>query len=74
MKTWLRAITNWFKRRKQKREPIYGAVTSIDKASEYAAYFSKKLLEHQVNALQFYDPEFRAEIPKDPETLKRIFP
>ena len=38
----------------------------------YRAYFSKKLLEHQVNALDLYDPTFTARIPTNPETLKRI--
>ena len=36
-------------------QPIYGAVTSTDKASEYRIYFAKKLLEHQVDKLQLYD-------------------
>jgi N4-gp56 family major capsid protein len=45
-------------------QPVYGAVTSTDKASEYRIYFSKKLLEHQINTLQLYDPAYKASIPK----------
>ena len=44
-------------------QPIYGAVTSTDKASEYRIYFAKKLLEHQVDKLQLYDYCYPAEIP-----------
>lgn len=41
---------------------------------EYRVYFSKKLLEHQIDKLALYDPEYRVEIPQNPETFKRIFP
>jgi hypothetical protein len=41
---------------------------------QYRVYFSKKLLEHQIDKLELYHPEYRAEIPRNPETLKRIFP
>ena len=34
--------------------PVYGAVTTVDKTSEYRLYFAKKLLEHQINTLQLY--------------------
>ena len=45
-------------------QPVYGAVTSVDKASEYRIYFSKKLLEHQKYMLQLYEPAYKASIPK----------
>lgn len=45
-------------------QPIYGAVSTTDKASEYRIYFQKKLLEHQVNELQLYQFCFKATIPK----------
>jgi N4-gp56 family major capsid protein len=45
-------------------QPIYGAVTTTDKAAEYRIYFSKKLLEHQINQLQLYEPAYKASIPK----------
>ena len=44
--------------------PVYGAVTTTDKASEYRIYFSNKLLEHQINTLQLYEPAYKASIPK----------
>jgi N4-gp56 family major capsid protein len=44
--------------------PVYGAVTSVDKASEYRLYFSNKLLEHQIHTLQLYEPAYKASIPK----------
>jgi N4-gp56 family major capsid protein len=44
--------------------PVYGAVTTTDKASEYRIYFSKKLLEHQVNTLQLYDLAYQAPLPE----------
>jgi len=44
--------------------PVYGAVTSVDKASEYRIYFSNKLLEHQIHTLQLYEPAYKASIPK----------
>jgi N4-gp56 family major capsid protein len=44
--------------------PVYGAVTTTDKASEYRIYFSKKLLEHQINKLQLYEPAYKASIPQ----------
>src|SRR6267378_3509507 len=44
--------------------PVYGAVTTTDKASEYRIYFSKKLLEHQKNKLQLYEPAYKASIPQ----------
>ena len=40
----------------------------------YRAYYSDKLLRHQIDKLDLYHPEFRAEISKNPEALKRIFP
>lgn len=45
-----------------------------EQAEIYRAYFSRKLLEQQINALNLYQPEYRADIPRNPETLKRIFP
>jgi N4-gp56 family major capsid protein len=44
--------------------PVYGAVTTTDKASEYRIYFSNKLLEHQINTLQLYEPAYKANIPQ----------
>ena len=44
--------------------PVYGAVTTVDKASEYRIYFSNKLLEHQIHTLQLYEPAYKASIPK----------
>jgi N4-gp56 family major capsid protein len=44
--------------------PVYGAVTSTDKASEYRIYFAKQLLTHQINQLQLYDPAYKASIPQ----------
>jgi N4-gp56 family major capsid protein len=44
--------------------PVYNAVTTVDKASEYRIYFSNKLLEHQINTLQLYEPAYKASIPK----------
>jgi len=44
--------------------PVYGAVTTTDKASEYRIYFSNKLLEHQIHTLQLYEPAYKASIPK----------
>ena len=43
--------------------PVYGAVTTTDKASEYRLYFSKSLLEHQIDTLQLYDLAYQVEIP-----------
>lgn len=45
-------------------QPIYGAVTSTDKAAEYRIYFSKKMLEHQVDQLQLYQYAYKATIPE----------
>lgn len=45
-------------------QPIYGAVSTTDKAAEYRIYFSKKLLEHQINKLQLYQFAYKASIPK----------
>jgi N4-gp56 family major capsid protein len=45
-------------------QPIYGAVSTTDKASEYRVYFSKKLLEHQVDKLQLEQYAYQAEIPQ----------
>ena len=45
-------------------QPLYGAVTTTDKASEYRIYFSKKLLEHQIDKLQLYQFCYPAEIPQ----------
>jgi hypothetical protein len=67
MKTWLWSLRVWFRRWWRSKE-------DIEREERYRAYFSKKLLEHQINALQLYDPEFRAEIPRNPETLEKIFP
>jgi N4-gp56 family major capsid protein len=44
-------------------QPLYGAVTTTDKASEYRIYFSKKLLEHQIDKLQLYQFGYKATIP-----------
>jgi N4-gp56 family major capsid protein len=44
--------------------PVYGAVTTVDKAAEYRLYFSKTLLEHQINTLQLYPLGYKATIPK----------
>jgi len=43
--------------------PVYGAVTSVDKASEYRIYFSKSLLDHQIDTLQLYNLAYQVEIP-----------
>jgi N4-gp56 family major capsid protein len=43
--------------------PVYGAVTTTDKASEYRLYFSKSLLDHQIDTLQLYDLAYQVEIP-----------
>jgi N4-gp56 family major capsid protein len=45
-------------------QPIYGAVATTDKASEYRVYFSKKMLEHQVDKLQLEQYAYQAELPK----------
>jgi N4-gp56 family major capsid protein len=45
-------------------QPLYGAVTTTDKASEYRIYFAKKLLEHQVDKLQLAQYGYEATIPK----------
>src|SRR4029077_17102940 len=45
-------------------QPIYGAVSTTDKASEYRVYFQKKLLEHQIHELQLYQFCYPATIPK----------
>lgn len=45
-------------------QPLYGAVTTTDKASEYRIYFQKKLLEHQIHELQLYQFAYPATIPK----------
>jgi hypothetical protein len=39
----------------------------------YREYFSKKLLEHQLTTLQRYDPNYRPQIPKNPEVAEKIF-
>ena len=44
--------------------PVYGAVTTTDKAAEYRIYFQKKLLEHQIDTLQLYDLAYSATIPQ----------
>jgi N4-gp56 family major capsid protein len=44
--------------------PVYGAVTTVDKASEYRIYFSKSLLDHQIDTLQLYDLAYQVEIPQ----------
>jgi N4-gp56 family major capsid protein len=44
--------------------PVYGAVTTTDKASEYRIYFAKQLLEHQIDTLQLYEPAYKASIPQ----------
>jgi N4-gp56 family major capsid protein len=43
--------------------PVYGAATTTDKASEYRLYFSKSLLEHQIDVLQLYNLAYQVEIP-----------
>jgi N4-gp56 family major capsid protein len=45
-------------------QPVYGAVSTVDKASEYRIYFAKKLLEHQIDKLQLYEPAYKASIPQ----------
>ena len=35
--------------------PVYGVVTTADKAFEYRLYFSKSLLDHQIDSLQLFD-------------------
>ena len=45
-------------------QPLYGAVSTTDKASEYRIYFAKKLLEHQIDELQLADFAYKATIPK----------
>jgi N4-gp56 family major capsid protein len=44
--------------------PVYGAVTTVDKASEYRIYFSKNLLDHQIDTLQLYNLAYQVEIPQ----------
>ena len=44
--------------------PVYGAVTTSDKASEYRLYFSKSLLDHQIDTLQLYNLAYQVEIPQ----------
>jgi hypothetical protein len=39
----------------------------------YREYFNKMLLEHRNTALHLYDPDYKVQIPKNPETTKRIF-
>src|SRR5215510_7858204 len=54
--------------------PVYGAVTTTDKASEYRIYFAKKLLEHQINTLQLYDFAYHSPIqPGQGSKTIRIF-
>ena len=65
MKTWFWQLKVWFRR-------LWRSKEEIEREEQYRAYFSDKLLEHQTNLLDLYDSEFRAEIPKNPETLKRI--
>lgn len=45
-------------------QPVYGAVSTADKGSEYRIYFAKSLLAHQVEKLQLYTPAYKASIPK----------
>jgi N4-gp56 family major capsid protein len=45
-------------------QPVYGAVSTVDKAAEYRIYFAKKLLEHQIDTLQLYEPAYKASIPQ----------
>lgn len=45
-------------------QPLYGAVSTTDKAAEYRIYFSKKLLEHQVDKLQLWQFGYKATIPQ----------
>jgi N4-gp56 family major capsid protein len=45
-------------------QPLYGAVSTTDKASEYRIYFAKKLLEHQIDKLQLEQYGYQAEIPQ----------
>jgi hypothetical protein len=51
------------------RKPV-----ETEEARKYRIYFSEQLLKHQSDTLKLYDPDYVARIPKDPETLKRIFP
>jgi N4-gp56 family major capsid protein len=44
--------------------PVYGAVTTTDKASEYRIFFEKTLLEHQIHTLQLWEPAYKANIPQ----------
>jgi N4-gp56 family major capsid protein len=44
--------------------PVYGAVTTVDKASEYRIFFEKTLLEHQVHTLQLFKPAYKGNIAK----------
>lgn len=55
-------------------QPLYGSVTSVDKNGEYRLYFSKKLLEHQVDKLQLYQFAYKADIPQGSGSRKiRMF-
>jgi hypothetical protein len=67
MKTWLWSWRVWFRK-------LWRSKEDIEREEKYRAYFSGRLLRHQVDTLKLYDPAFRAEIPTNPETLKRIFP
>lgn len=62
---WLR-FTLLFRPKERRRLKEQGEI--------YRAYFSKRLLDYQIQALDPYDPEYHAQIPQNPETLKRIFP
>ena len=67
MKTWILLLRVWFRR-------LWLSKEEIELEEKYRIYFSDNLLRHQIDKLDLYQPEFRAEIPKNPETLKRIFP
>jgi hypothetical protein len=61
---WYLRVVSWFR-----RKPV-----ETDEAKRYRIYFSDKLLKHQIDTLKFYDPDYAAKIPQNPETLKRMFP
>jgi hypothetical protein len=66
---WIRGL--W--RKRATRKPVWRSFET-EEARKYRTYFSEKLLKHQIDTLKLYDPIYVATIPKDPETLKRIFP
>jgi hypothetical protein len=60
-------IWNWIRRllRLRKKE--------TPEAKALREYYSQKLLEHQLTTLQYYDLNYKAQIPKNPEVIEKIF-